>query len=179
MHYFHVWKDDVSESMGNRAVVVFKEDETKNAPGVYLPWEGGPGSVLGFLCALRERGWTRQDYASARFVQVVGEYFDADADDDSGLSVGLLPGEKAREWGKNCDNGLYVVTQDYERKMWVVKNGRKTWKIDLASAALPALKDEYDSESIRRITEGLGRVRSDRKLAAQKRANEQELWLPF
>lgn len=24
MHYFHVWKDDVSESMGNRAVVVFK-----------------------------------------------------------------------------------------------------------------------------------------------------------
>lgn len=162
--------------MGNRAVIQFKEDDNKNAPAVYLHWEGGPGSVLGFLCEMRRRKWTRQDYASARFVQVVGELFDAKGDDESGLSLGLVPGGKvAKDWAKGCDNGLYVVSMDYDRKMWIVKHGRKTYEIDLTTETFPVLKDEYDSKSIKRVYDQLGQVRSDRKLAAQKRINKTEV----
>lgn len=104
--------------MGNRAVVHFKDDDSKH--GIYLHWNGGPESILAFLDTMESRGWTRIDYASARFTAVVGEFFD-NSGDDSGHSLGIVDDPAA--WADGCDNGLYEVTRGNAK--WVVKHRGK------------------------------------------------------
>ena len=110
--------------MGNRAVVKFGDD----VHGVYLHWNGGPESVLAFLEVMRQRGWLRMDYASARFAAVVVEFFDAEGDCD-GNSVGIF--DDAAESGAHVgDNGLYAVTlvisEDRKSYHWLVnQNGKR------------------------------------------------------
>lgn len=95
--------------MGNRAFVVFKEEQDEEPDhGVYLHWNGGPESILAFLEVLRERGWTRMNYASARFTAVVSEFFD-DAGDDGGLSLGIMCCKVNGKSPISADNGLYKV----------------------------------------------------------------------
>lgn len=105
--------------MGNRAVVKFKNDGEKH--GVYLHWNGGPESILAFLQTMQDRKWTRMDYASARFVAVVGEFFDSSGDDSSGLSLGIV--DDSEGWASGADNGLYEVDHDGER-FKVVQRGK-------------------------------------------------------
>lgn len=88
--------------MGNRCEVHFKNDDDQHV--IYLHWNGGPESVVAFLETMRERKWDRMDYASARFVSVVGEFFDADGNGD-GCSLGLFDAVT----GAGDDNGLYEV----------------------------------------------------------------------
>lgn len=84
--------------MGNRATVTFHK--TEDEPAVYLHWNGGPESVYAFLEEFKKRNYGHDEqYDTARFAQVVGEFFDPDA-----LSLGILP--SASDPG---DNGIYYI----------------------------------------------------------------------
>lgn len=107
--------------MGNRAIVVFVEGTIKEpseiSPQIYLHWNGGPDSVLAFLREMERRGYTRMDYASARFVQVVGEFMRGMGEEmrNDGLSLGLFGEPKdlkpeTLEQISHGDNGVYLVT---------------------------------------------------------------------
>ncbi len=100
--------------MGNRATVIFQA-EGKISPAVYLHWNGGPESVYQFVDELdRRQVRADADYEAARFVQLVGEFFDQDG--TSGLSLGLAQGPSsispealAMVETDHGDNGFYVV----------------------------------------------------------------------
>lgn len=101
--------------MGNRANVIFVAGE-RISPCVYLHWHGGPESVYAFLEEL-DRRQVRADaeYEAARFVQLVGEWFDQ-RKQMSTLSVGILNGPRSITMGElgrlmtdQGDNGFYVV----------------------------------------------------------------------
>lgn len=101
--------------MGNRANVIFVSGD-RISPCIYLHWNGGPESVYAFLEELDRRG-ARADaeYEAARFVQLIGEYFDGRKHLGT-LSLGILngPSEISIEaLGKlmtdQGDNGFYVV----------------------------------------------------------------------
>lgn len=67
--------------MGNRAIVIFEDEKsTEFSPAVYLHWNGGPESVYPFLDEMDRRHIRTGDgaYESARFIQLIGEYFDQD-----------------------------------------------------------------------------------------------------
>jgi len=104
--------------MGNRATVIFTNGE-KISPAVYLHWSGGPETVYAFLGELDRRG-VRADgeYDAARFVQLVGEYFDG-REKFTGLSLGIVngpseisKGELAKVGTDHGDNGFYVVDRN-------------------------------------------------------------------
>lgn len=101
--------------MGNRAVIAFtggpgagNGSVYNGTPCVYLHWNGGRASVMGFLCAAVDLGYhklpteTQRRDAFARMVQAwfstgsvyVGQYFQMDTD--------------------NWDNGTYVVDRDLD-----------------------------------------------------------------
>jgi hypothetical protein len=104
--------------MGNRGNVVFVAGE-RISPTIYLHWNGGPESVYAFLRELDRRG-VRADgeYEAARFVQIVGEFFDYSGTEPqhSGLSLGIIAGPTAitpealaEVFTDAGDNGFYVV----------------------------------------------------------------------
>ena len=105
--------------MGNRATVIFTDGNTNHSPAVYLHWNGGPESVYGFLEELDRRGVRAdQDYECARFIQIVGEFFDSDGQD--GLSLGVANGPAAQAISPETlrtvmtdhgDNGFYIVNR--------------------------------------------------------------------
>ena len=83
--------------MGNRAVVIFKEEPSV---GVYLHWNGGPESILAFLQDMSEQ--EKECRGPVAFIQTVANFFDFD-----GLSVYLgVPESLDRD---NGDNGTYHV----------------------------------------------------------------------
>ena len=100
--------------MGNRATVIFQA-KGHISPAVYLHWNGGPESVYQFLDELdRRKVRADADYEAARFVQLVGEYFDQDG--TGSLSLGLAQGPArispealALVQTDHGDNGFYVV----------------------------------------------------------------------
>jgi hypothetical protein len=100
--------------MGNRATVIFSDEKGDNfSPAVYLHWNGGPESVYGFLEELdRRKVRADQDYECARFIQLVGEFFDQDT--ISGYSLGVVNGPKSLSELESVqtdhgDNGFYIV----------------------------------------------------------------------
>lgn len=107
--------------MGNRAMVVFADKDWKNLScAVYLHWNGGPESIYCFLDEMDRRGIRVDDpsYESARFVHIVGDFFDKDT--ITGLSLGLWNGPKSLDVANlgdfDTDNGLYVVQRGYNEK---------------------------------------------------------------
>lgn len=107
--------------MGNRACVVFVRHHTLNGEGdicawsplVYLHWNGGPESIYAFLAELHRRK-VRGDpsYACARFVQIVGDFFDSDgALTRLSLGVDSLPDCTPQTLKRldPGDNGIYLV----------------------------------------------------------------------
>jgi hypothetical protein len=107
--------------MGNRAVVIFEDSQSKNfSPAVYLHWNGGPESVYAFLDELDVRQIRAdQEYEAARFIQIVGEFFGHE-----GLSLGVFNGpETDLELTEDSqfnhgDNGIYLVCRENkERRM--------------------------------------------------------------
>ncbi len=107
--------------MGNRATVIFTDGKNAYSPAVYLHWNGGPESVYGFLAELERRQVRAdQDYEAARFVQLVGEFFDQDK--QGSLSLGISNGPKpvgpagllkalAHVQTDHGDNGFYLVNR--------------------------------------------------------------------
>ena len=107
--------------MGNRAVVVFTDENWNNpGPAVYLHWNGGPDSIYAFLSEL-DRRKARQGndmaYQVARFIHVIGDYFDKDEAGSTSLGVMDAPKEISSEGLADLcdigsDNGVYVVNRN-------------------------------------------------------------------
>jgi hypothetical protein len=113
--------------MGNRANVVFCNREfTEFSPTVYLHWNGGPESIYAFLAELdrrKVRGAGDLMYQVARFVHVVGDFFDGDPMDKkrgaTSLSLGVTnpptaatPEAIAKVPTDTGDNGFYLVYRE-------------------------------------------------------------------
>lgn len=150
--------------MGNRACVIFtnKIDGGKGydidrvySPCIYLHWNGGPESVYGFLAEL-ERREVRHDAAAARFVQIVGEFFDIDS--RSGLSLGINNGpSKAtpilplalKPWDYGDDNGIYLVGWSDNNKIKVRRfiaayTGEETHLVEMPPEAVEAERERAE-----------------------------------
>ncbi len=103
--------------MGNRATVIFTDGKRSFSPAVYLHWNGGAESVYGFLEELnRRKVRADQEYEVARFVQLVGEFFDQDK--ISGLSLGITDSPKSdsitdllKVRTDHGDNGFYLINR--------------------------------------------------------------------
>ncbi len=103
--------------MGNRATIIFTDGKKSFSPAVYLHWSGGPESVYAFLAELdRRKVRADQEYECARFIQLVGEFFDQDK--IGSLSLGVTNGPKsddleelARVPTDKGDNGIYLVNR--------------------------------------------------------------------
>jgi len=103
--------------MGNRATVIFTDGNGSFSPAVYLHWNGGPESIYGFLNEMDRRHIrTDQYYECARFIHIVGDFFDQDEVD--GLSLGVTNAPKSatlKDLEKvdvdYSDNGLYLVNR--------------------------------------------------------------------
>lgn len=107
--------------MGNRATIIFTDlTGLEIGPAIYLHWNGGPESIYAFLDELdRRRVRSDVDYSSARFIHVVGDYFDG-ADSAGSMSLGVTSGppridEDSLERYDHCDNGIYVVQRQRGR----------------------------------------------------------------
>jgi hypothetical protein len=106
--------------MGNRATVIFTDGQRHFSPAIYLHWNGGPESVYQFLDELDRRKVRGDDhYYAARFVQVVGEFFDQDR--FSGLSLGISNGPQSAtpadlQPHDPGDNGIYLVCRSAAKR---------------------------------------------------------------
>lgn len=108
--------------MGNRAIIVFtNRDCTNYSPLVYLHWNGGPESVYQFLDELDRRDIRAdQDYKCARFISIVGQYFDSTYYGTTSLGVSNGPkniGEVSQlsdQYG--LDNGVYLVCRENDAR---------------------------------------------------------------
>lgn len=152
--------------MGNRAFVVFEERGDKPDHGVYLHWNGGPESVLAFLQAMLDRGWTRMDYASARFCAVASEFFDSEGE-DSGLSLGVMGFDPEKpENSDPGDNGIYYVSMPSEG--FTVKHRRETYRMPYIDAVDPGERVKFQ-EMVNAIQRSrVGRTRETRDHLAKK-----------
>ena len=90
--------------MGNRAEVIIANTNERFprafevSPGIYLHWNGGPESVFAFMKVLLdtrkfadERGLSDAQYAAARYVGVVQDFFDSDYWTGTSLGIHNLP----------------------------------------------------------------------------------------
>lgn len=96
--------------MGNRAVITTEDNFNNNGIGIYLHWNGGYDSVNAFLKYAKLKGIrgceSDPSYFWARFCQVIGNYFGGT------LSLGIDTIDKL---GCDfCDNGVYLINDDFE-----------------------------------------------------------------
>jgi hypothetical protein len=100
--------------VGNRAVIAFGTKKHARSAlvwttkptdiGIYLHWNGGAESVRAFLDATRELMKSRgpdAPYASARLIQVIGNYLGGT------LSLGI--GQLQNLDCDNGDNGVFII----------------------------------------------------------------------
>ena len=83
--------------MGNRAFVVFtNQDEDVIGPAVYVHWNGGPESIYAFLTELdrrKIRNGGDMPYQVARFVHIIGDFFDGTEAGACSLGIAPIPPE--------------------------------------------------------------------------------------
>lgn len=93
--------------MGNRAVIT--ASERNDAPSIYLHWNGGVESVLGFLAAAKELGFRDplgdESYGMGYLQSLIGLYFG----DGCSTGIGPLSGNDT----DNGDNGLYILGKGF------------------------------------------------------------------
>lgn len=156
--------------MGNRAIIKFKNGTPKTA--IYLHWNGGPESVLAFLKTQVDRGWTRDDYAEARFCAIVTEFFDQEGN-DQGLSLGIQRISGDNNLDSPGDNGVYEVElkNDIVRQ-YEDENTQLTWSI-----SQPIFTHDSNAKKYQGIIDLLSRLRANRKKTSEIDA-EQSLTTP-
>lgn len=108
--------------MGNRAIIIAEEPtDKKPAIGIYVHWNGGPESVLGFLEACKSRGYADPSddpaYALARLCGAIHEFFGITDSASLGLEVVTKESwDNVKElW---LDNGVYLIGEDWTIKEW-------------------------------------------------------------
>lgn len=133
--------------MGNRAAVVFESDGNFS-PVVYLHWNGGPESVWAFLAELDRRGIREDaDYEAARFIHVVGDFFDNEK--TTGLSLGVLnlpkgfPKPGALKILDPGDNGIYIINRK-DRKITRFRYGNTHTAEEVAEEFKAAMAHDYN-----------------------------------
>lgn len=91
--------------MGNRAVITSKAKKM----GIYVHWNGGPESVIGFMDACKKLNFRNPNedpsYGFARVCQAIGTYFGG----STSLGVGTLRSLDCNNW----DNGVYVIDENW------------------------------------------------------------------
>ena len=107
--------------MGNRANVVFASlDEKEISPTVYLHWQGGIESIFAFMKEMKRRQVRGdQNYEAARFIHIVGDFFDQESITTLSLGVvdapkAITPEEIIKIQSDLGDNGVYVIYRDPE-----------------------------------------------------------------
>lgn len=92
--------------MGNRAVITAEKADC----GVYVHWNGGPESVIGFCDACRNLGYRSPDsdpiYGLGRLAYAIGLFF---CEGETGFGIGALKNLDC----DNGDNGVYVIGADW------------------------------------------------------------------
>lgn len=117
--------------MANKATIIFTDGKQSFSPAVYLHWSGGPESVYAFLEELnRRKVRADQEYECARFIQLIGEFFDKHQRTD--LSLGVINGPKSdapdelyKVEHSDGDNGIYLVNRTNGNMM--VRRFREDW----------------------------------------------------
>jgi len=148
--------------MGNRANVIFTDGEDRFSPATYLHWNGGPESVYAFLKELdRREVRCDQEYEAARFVQVVGEFFDSREKFET-LSLGIVnvPEGVMASYNleislqlvrtDNGDNGFYVVDRRHRDANGLPKVRRFMFKYQGGESTFQEL-DEAEVEAERKL----------------------------
>ena len=107
--------------MGNRAVIAFTAEPTT---GIYLHWQGGPGSVLAFINAAKYRGarspGSDTSYAFGALASTIGEFMHGDWRETRVkypsctelMSFGIGPIDTLDT--DNYDNGVYWIGDDWK-----------------------------------------------------------------
>lgn len=134
--------------MGNRAVIKIEGEAT----GIYLHWNGGVESVLGFLKAAKDLGVRDPkgdpSYCLARLTQIIGNFFGGT------LSVGIGVADRM----DNSDNGTFVIGSGFQivrRKIVkerITPSDTALTYDDLTEAQQTYMQGVYD-ETMRRNTE--------------------------
>lgn len=111
--------------MGNRAVITTREQFDNDGIGVYVHWNGGVDSVIGFLEFCKRKGYRSPTndpaYGFARLTQVIANWF------NEGLSVGV--GKLSELDCDNGDNGTYII-KDWEIVGKEYDSWNDTYKVD-------------------------------------------------
>ena len=108
--------------MGNRAVIIAEEPtDEKPVVGIYVHWNGGPDSVLGFLSACKARGYADPSndpaYALSRLCGAIHEFFGITNSSSLGLQTVTKEGwDNVRE--QLLDNGIYLIGEGWTIKEW-------------------------------------------------------------
>ena len=107
--------------MGNRGKVYF-EQNGKLSCGAYLHWNGGIESIWAFVEEFNRRGYGHEpSYNIARFVQVVGDFFDHNG--FGGLSLGVVAPCKLDEKSLSRveeDTGVFILGWDDNKKKFTI-----------------------------------------------------------
>lgn len=98
--------------MGNRAVITFST--RKNAPSIYLHWNGGRASVEAFLQSARLLGLRYCDNETETIEKLAQMMARAFFGVDVGMTVYVQPYGNADT--DNYDNGTYVLNRDLSIK---------------------------------------------------------------
>lgn len=105
--------------MGNRATVIFTDGKASFSPAIYLHWNGGPESIYAFLAESERRGVNgNYDDSTARFIQLIGDFFDQSEQNPkhSSNSLSVVNGPKSDRIADlekvdtdHSNNGFYLV----------------------------------------------------------------------
>ena len=125
--------------MGNRAVIKIEGEST----GIYLHWNGGVESVLGFLKAAKDLGVRDPkgdpSYCLARLTQIIGNFFGGT------LSIGIGQADRLDD----SDNGIYTIGCDFKIIHRTSKYSTAKSADDLTPSQLTYMQGVYD-ETMRR-----------------------------
>ena len=111
--------------MGNRAAVIFTNEQNDISPVVYLHWNGGAESVYPFLDEMKRRLCynVSPGHQAARFAHIVCDFWDNCEQGAGAGSIAILapPAELTpsglRETANTADdNGIYLVSFDGKGK---------------------------------------------------------------
>ena len=150
--------------MGNRAIVVFKDQHESAA--VYMHWNGGPESVYTMLGVMQEFGLNSHSagYSAARFIMVASSVITGP------LSLGTcsvpksLPKASANE---GLDNGVYLFEVGGVAKITRYGRNGKAPQAEVDAEQRIAAKHRYnqpdaEGKTMRdRIVERLGSMLKD------------------
>ena len=164
--------------MGNRATIIFTDGKESFSPAVYLHWNGGPESVYGFLEELnRRKARADQDYECARFIELVGDFFDAK--EFGNTSLGVVNGPQSdslkdldKVYTDHGNNGFYLVNrtngemkvrrfkEEYKHNPFELLGLKEMDPVDVAKEREAAYNSEYGL-----LKDSFIKIANDRKVS--------------